>query len=83
MDYVKLDVKLVITGPYVNQFVQTDFMDKTVLTNATIRAMVVTLLMVHVILDANQAGKEITAATPVTTEHMDLTAIKPVDTAVI
>lgn len=38
-------------------------MDKTVLTNATIRAMVVTLLMVFVILDAIQAGKGITAAT--------------------
>lgn len=45
------------------QFAQTDFMDKTVLTNATIRAMVVTLLMVYAILDANKAGKEITAAT--------------------
>lgn len=44
------------------QFVQTDFMDKTVLTNATIRAMIVTLLMVHVILDAIQAGEGITAA---------------------
>lgn len=42
MDYVKLDVKLVITGPYVNQFVQRDFMDTIVLTNATTRAMVVT-----------------------------------------
>lgn len=38
-------------------------MDKTVLTNATIRAMVVTLLMVYAILDAIQVGKGITAAT--------------------
>lgn len=44
-------------------------MEKTVLKNATIRAMGVMLLMVYVILDAIQAGKGITAATVCNTRH--------------
>lgn len=82
MDYVELDVRMVIMGQYVNQFVQRDFMDKTVLTNATIRAMVVTLLMVYAILDAIQVGKGITAATFVSTDFMESIAKKYVDSVV-
>lgn len=45
------------------QFAHMDSLDKTVLTNVTIRAMVLTKSMVCVIIDAIHGRKEIIAAT--------------------